>query len=227
MHSATPPLPLSFGDLRVTLPFWSRMAFQPDTQCWIWSGDTSPTGAPIHRRKSVWRHLFAILCGDPSEYGRAVRASCGNQLCVNPDHRVHPQDRQPQFRCPTCGGVTDQDLTPTLQGLPARSERAPLVYPEIKRELDSRQKRTGDGVYTLADYEKDNPAPPVDPTEPRYLPTGVWAFDPTESDKLCVIDDDTVLFWRHLGPAQRKEWLRIGPRGRTQVPLGELDKYEQ
>lgn len=227
MHSATPPLPVFFGDIRVTLPYWSRMALQEDTQCWIWSGGTSPTGSPIHRRKSVWRHLFTMLCGDPVEYGRAVRAQCGNPLCVNPDHRVPPRERQPRFRCPTCNQVTDEDLAPTLRGLPARSERPHVAYPGIKEEIERSGSYRG-SKYTLEDYERDGgPEKDTDTSEPKYLPTGVWAWDPEETDKLCVIDDETVMYLHAMGPTQKQEWMRLGLAGRKQVPLEDLSKYEQ
>lgn len=221
------------------------MDFDVHTQCWIWLGGTSPSNNPVHRRKSVWRHLYSELCGSVKALPRLIPPTCERRMCVNPDHRVPPESRQPKFHCPTCGQISDVEWV----GGEPRTERKPLVYQSVRRQIEEQaaaeglteplpprlkhdefDSRTGlrrsGGKYTLEEYEQDG-GPEDEGPDVGYLPSGVWAWDEEEGDKLLLMHDESVWFFRKLSSEQRAEWLRLGPRGRTEVQLPELDKYTQ
>lgn len=135
MDTPIPPLPCAYGDARVPLAIWRQIAVTEDL-CWLWSGKGSPTGSPIYRRKSVWRSIYDALCGGKaSDLPANCRALCGNQKCVNPDHRVPPQDRIPVLSCPTCGQPTYQQHRPGLDIAPI-PERPPAIHPEVVVRLE-------------------------------------------------------------------------------------------
>lgn len=65
----------------------------PETGCWLWRGQISNSGygrimlsGPQGRRmESAHRASYQLLVGAIPE-GALVRHTCGNRLCVNPDH---------------------------------------------------------------------------------------------------------------------------------------------
>jgi hypothetical protein len=65
----------------------------PDTGCWLWRGQVSNSGygrimlpGPQGRRmESAHRASYQTLVGAIPE-GAFVRQTCGNRLCVNPEH---------------------------------------------------------------------------------------------------------------------------------------------
>lgn len=130
----TPPIPLpcTYGDARVPIAIW-RQIEETAQGCWVWSGTTSPTGSPVYRRKSVWRTIYNALCGGRAQDLPALcRSRCGAPKCVNPDHRVPPEDRIPVLSCPTCGQPTYEQHRPGLDIAPI-PEKPPAIHPEIRR----------------------------------------------------------------------------------------------
>lgn len=57
----------------------------PD-ECWIWRGPVD-RGAPKWRGKSAPRVVYTELRGAPDR-SHILEHTCGNRLCVNPDHLV-------------------------------------------------------------------------------------------------------------------------------------------
>jgi hypothetical protein len=131
MSTPTIPLPCTYGDARVPMAVWQQT--EQCGLCWLWSGKTSPTGSPIYRRKSVWRLIYNALCGGQAKDLPAnCRPTCGLQSCVNPDHRVPPENRIPVITCPTCGQPTYGRYSEDTSVAP-RPERPPVVHPEVQR----------------------------------------------------------------------------------------------
>ena len=68
-------------------------AIDPDSGCWLWRGQISNTGygrimlsGPQGRSmESAHRASYAAFVG-PIPVGTLVRQTCGNRLCVNPEH---------------------------------------------------------------------------------------------------------------------------------------------
>jgi len=69
------------------------VAQHPDSGCWLWRGQISNTGygrimlsGPQGRSmESAHRASYAAFVG-PIPVGTLVRQTCGNRLCVNPEH---------------------------------------------------------------------------------------------------------------------------------------------
>jgi len=162
-----PPLPCTFGDGRVPLALWHQIQVVKDTECWHWSGPTSPTGSPIYRRKSVWRLIYDAVCGGrAADLPRSCPPRCGLQRCVNPDHRVPPNERIPVLSCPTCGQPTylQYRADPTLPPVP---EKKPVVHPAIRGTEESSRVSMAD----LMESEFEGPgAASWDPATVPYGP---------------------------------------------------------
>ena len=68
--------------------FESKFSIQ-DNGCWVWHGyiDDGMPLFPVHRRYvSARQTALRLYKGIDVLVGHAARASCGNSLCVNPDH---------------------------------------------------------------------------------------------------------------------------------------------
>lgn len=86
--------------------------------CWIWRGATKVNQAsryPVVRLQngryaSARRVFYSAFCGDPPLGRYVVESSCGNALCVNPDHLSRGERLK--------GGRTPPDVTfPELEGV--------------------------------------------------------------------------------------------------------------
>ena len=66
---------------------------QNDTGCWIWQGQISNSG--YGRVKQIYDNKIIMLSAQAASYqafigpipeGHLVKQSCGNRLCINPEH---------------------------------------------------------------------------------------------------------------------------------------------
>jgi hypothetical protein len=71
--------------------FIKRIAFEPNTGCWIWIGEINPQGYGIlhpkcsHGFKRAHRFSYYIHNGS-FDLSKMVCHHCDNPMCVNPDH---------------------------------------------------------------------------------------------------------------------------------------------
>jgi hypothetical protein len=69
--------------------FWSKVS-KVEGGCWLWTGCCNSQGYPqlrMGRRTADYAHRFSYrLHLGPFPARHAVRQSCGNKRCVNPDH---------------------------------------------------------------------------------------------------------------------------------------------
>lgn len=178
MSTDPPPLPLRAGDIRIPEAVWEKIRC-PDGEsgCWVWEGKTTPSGSPVHRRRAVWRWLYEKLCKlDPKELPRVVPPTCGNDTCVNPDHRVPPELRGPKFNCPTCGTPTALQYYADPR-LPPATEKAVPQYRRIRQRLgiepEPEQRRKISVKELDAEFGRPRGKVPFSP------PTGRWCVDGT------------------------------------------------
>lgn len=197
-----PPLPARYGDTRVPMAYWKLIELRDDTQCWVWSGDTSPSGNPVHRRTSVWRYVFSSLCPNyVIKAGVRVLARCGNKMCVNPDHRVPPSERPPVFACRECGRPTDTVIYPNGR---ESVEKQHQVWPDIKQQAEKHaaELEYGEPVVPAPKI----PAPPFKVTQKFSMggsggdtgyfgpmPTGRWSTHPITRVRLWELEDGEPL----------------------------------
>jgi hypothetical protein len=85
-----------YGDHRIAESFWSRVTNDPNTGCWIWSGQRShatersgPRGVVNigeNKKEYAHRHTWRLLRWS---IGARVQleSTCGLNLCCNPEHR--------------------------------------------------------------------------------------------------------------------------------------------
>lgn len=66
--------------------FWRKVDKGPRRGCWIWLGH-KPFVQQCGRRFQAHHVAYRLLIG-PIEEGRTIRRTCGNDLCVNPEHLV-------------------------------------------------------------------------------------------------------------------------------------------
>ena len=72
----------------------------PDSGCWLWRGQISNSGygrimlsgADGRAMESAHRASYLTFVG-PIPEGTIIRQSCGNRLCVNPEHLEVLQER--------------------------------------------------------------------------------------------------------------------------------------
>lgn len=57
-----------------------------DRGCWVWVGGKSGNGVPMYTRKLRAADVILDLVGRPVPSGSRAYPSCGNLVCVNPDH---------------------------------------------------------------------------------------------------------------------------------------------
>lgn len=204
----TPPLPLRPGDTRVPEVLWEYMTFPDGTsRCWIWEGNVSPSGNAVWRRKSVWRLLYSKLCGgDVGDLPRGLKPKCSVDLCVNPDHRVDPQDRPPVFKCPTCGAPTSQRLDPSGL-LPPQPERSRPTYRKVRQRSGqeepppTRKLTRAEALHGLKITRQ-----PID----LGMPTGRWCAAPDPRDvKMVEVQHGVVLAWTSLTNEQKKAYIAL------------------
>lgn len=77
------------GEETVKDRFRARIAYGPETECWVWSGGRDPDGYGIFSFKgqSVRAHRFAYeLAWGEIEEGLQVCHRCDNPPCCNPAH---------------------------------------------------------------------------------------------------------------------------------------------
>lgn len=68
-------------------------AIDPDSDCWLWRGQISNSGygkimlstANGRAMESAHRASYLAFVG-PIPDGTFIRQSCGNRLCINPEH---------------------------------------------------------------------------------------------------------------------------------------------
>jgi hypothetical protein len=68
--------------------FKSKIEIQPDTNCWIWTAASrSGSGLLSIDRKNVLVHVFSYETHvGPLTEGNEIIHTCGQSLCVNPEH---------------------------------------------------------------------------------------------------------------------------------------------
>ncbi|MEO5343627.1 MAG: HNH endonuclease [Gammaproteobacteria bacterium SHHR-1] len=80
-----------------------QVQINPDTSCWEWQGQIANSGhgrmmisdAQGRRTVSAAQASF-IAHHEELPPGVRVRQTCGNRLCVNPDHLQAEYDQSPQ-----------------------------------------------------------------------------------------------------------------------------------
>lgn len=214
-----PPLPCTYGDISVPQVVWDQIAVTSQG-CWRWSGPLSPSMNPVWRRKSVWRFLYDKLCGGSvDDLPRRVPATCSMKvLCVNPDHRVPPEQRLPRLTCPTCGQPTPLQhvLDPGLMPAP---EKHPAVHPAVRKAAEfPRRKRTRAEQLRGLNIQR-NPLPLGDPT-------GRW--EPTEDGSRKVeFTGGRLRLWEELDEEVKSAFNRM--RGKKKLESGtfgrEIEEY--
>ena len=64
----------------------------PPSGCWVWKNYTQK-GRPVMRAygKRVYAHRFILeyKSGEPLPAYCMIKRTCGNNLCVNPDHLIY------------------------------------------------------------------------------------------------------------------------------------------
>lgn len=69
--------------------FWSRATPEPNSGCWLWTGEHDRAGYGRRRRKGgstlVHRQAFEMVHG-PIPAGLSICHRCDVRCCVNPDH---------------------------------------------------------------------------------------------------------------------------------------------
>ena len=71
----------------------ASVASDPDSGCWLWRGQISNSGygrimfssETGRAMESAHRASYLTFVG-PIPNGTFIRQSCGNRLCINPDH---------------------------------------------------------------------------------------------------------------------------------------------
>lgn len=78
------------------------VARHPDTGCWLWRGQISNSGyGRVMIRKETGNKIESAHFASyeafvaPLPQGSLVRQTCGNRLCVNPDHLEVFQEQSP------------------------------------------------------------------------------------------------------------------------------------
>jgi len=74
--------------------FWSKVEFEPNTGCWLWSRSTDRHGYGnvnvFGRYQRAHRVAYALARGPlpdvPGYHGAVVMHRCDTPLCCNPDH---------------------------------------------------------------------------------------------------------------------------------------------
>lgn len=75
--------------------FWDRVTFEPNSGCWLWTGNCKPTGYgelgvtdyPGAKSKKVSSHRYSYELHNGSiDDGLCVLHRCDVRCCVNPDH---------------------------------------------------------------------------------------------------------------------------------------------
>lgn len=69
--------------------FWSYVA--KTEGCWGWSGPVTPAGYPVlgvDGGKQFGARLAWKYIGRESLHKKALKSTCGNRMCVNPDHQL-------------------------------------------------------------------------------------------------------------------------------------------
>ena len=129
-------IPTSDRDTRRIARFVDKIAKEPNSGCWLWTGAVNTNGYGFvfwHGRFNVYAHRvsYAIHIGDPGRL--CVCHRCDTPLCVNPDHLF-------------LGTVADNNADKILKG---RQGRGPRVT-HCKRGHEM----TGDNVYISPDGGK-------------------------------------------------------------------------
>ena len=67
-----------------------RVAIDPASDCWLWTGYINQYGQPAisigRRSMGAWRVSFEAFIGDILDPMIVATSSCGNKKCVNPEH---------------------------------------------------------------------------------------------------------------------------------------------
>ena len=87
-------------------------AIDPDSGCWLWRGQISNSGdgrimfsgADGRAMESAHRASYLAFVG-PIPDGTFIRQSCGNRLCINPEHLEVMQEKMAYQQQPAPGGV--------------------------------------------------------------------------------------------------------------------------
>jgi len=68
---------------------YSRLRYDNDTGCWIWTGGQTPGGygnQTYQGEKQIVHRLTFARCVRQLQVGQEVHHTCGNKLCANPAH---------------------------------------------------------------------------------------------------------------------------------------------
>ena len=92
-----------FGDPNLPLRFWAKVAIDPETQCWIWTGSLSKGygkfGVAGKSPQSAHRLTYTILVGF-IPINLQIDHLCRNRACCNPAHLEPVTCRENLFRSP-------------------------------------------------------------------------------------------------------------------------------
>jgi hypothetical protein len=83
---------IEFGDLRLPARFWSKIAIDPETECWNWLGALNSRGygcigvGGARTGKRYLTHRYMLMAFREVPANMQVDHLCLNKRCANPRH---------------------------------------------------------------------------------------------------------------------------------------------
>lgn len=83
----------TFEDLRQRCKLIPSTSKRHPSECWVWTGATSPTGCPsiwipsLRRVGAIGTLASVIATGSAAPSGRVYKVMCDTPHCCNPEHR--------------------------------------------------------------------------------------------------------------------------------------------
>lgn len=94
---------------------FDRIAFEPNTGCWLWNGTMQPVHGKRHGYGTIYggnytlklahRVVFEAMHGRSIKHGLEIDHLCRVHLCVNPDHLEEVTRKENQRRGFGCCGI--------------------------------------------------------------------------------------------------------------------------
>jgi hypothetical protein len=66
--------------------FWRHVDVGRRDECWPWTGPVDAAGVPVYDHRPAAEHAWRLARGGRPPVGTALRHTCGNRACVNPEH---------------------------------------------------------------------------------------------------------------------------------------------